>query len=60
MSFEDLLTLAKAGDSRAEEEILQRYRPLLMKQAIIQGTFDEDLFQELCFTTIKCIRNFRV
>lgn len=59
MTFENLLNLAQAGDSRAEEELLQLYRPLLMKQAVTHGTFDEDLFQELCLTAVKCIRSFR-
>ena len=59
MTFENLLMQAQSGDSRAEEEILNLYRPLLMKQAILQGIFDEDLFQELCITAINCIRSFR-
>ena len=47
MSFSELLTLAKAGDSGVMEKLLELYRPLMLKAAIISGEFDEDLFQEL-------------
>jgi len=57
--FELLLARAQAGDLQAEEEILELYRPMLMKEAISHGDLDEDLFQELCITTVNCIRKFR-
>lgn len=60
MSFEDILTLAQRGNESAIEEILMRYRPLLLKESICQGLFDEDLYQELCITVLSCISNFRI
>lgn len=60
MSFEELLTLAQSGSEAALEEILVRYRPLLAKESICNGFFDEDLYQELCLTLVNCIRNFRI
>ena len=36
------------------------YRPLLIKNSIIDGSYDEDLFQELSITLLKCIIQFRV
>lgn len=60
MTFEDILIQAQSGDSQAEEEILRLYRPLLMRQAITNGIFDEDLYQELCITALNCIRKFRI
>jgi len=39
---------------------LARYRPLLVKESICNGFFDEDLYQELCITLVNCIRNFRI
>lgn len=60
MSFEELLTLAQSGNEAALEEILIRYRPLLVKESISNGFFDEDLYQELCITLLGCIRNFRI
>ena len=60
MTFKQLLLLAQTGDKRAQEELLTRYRPLLVRESIHHGEFDEDLYQELCITLLKCIRNFRI
>ena len=60
MNFEMLLTRAQSGSETALEEILVRYRPLLVKESIYNGFFDEDLYQELCITLVNCIRNFRI
>ena len=46
MNFECLLLNAKAGNEDAITAILQMYRPLLLKYAIIDGVLDEDLYQE--------------
>lgn len=60
MNFKEILTLAQDGDNFAAEKILAQYRPLLLKESICQGVFDEDLYQELCITVLSCIRNFRI
>ena len=60
MNFKQLLLLAHSGDEGAQEEILARYRPLLVRESIHHGVFDEDLYQELCITLPNCIRNFRI
>lgn len=60
MSFKELLTMAQSGSEAALEKILVRYRPLLVKESICNGFFDEDLYQELCLTLVNCIRNFRI
>lgn len=60
MNFKQLLLLAHLGDKYAQEEILTQYRPLLVKESIHNGFFDEDLYQELCITLLNCIRNFRI
>lgn len=59
MNFKELMLQAKDGSMEAEEKILMLYKPLLLKESIQDGTFDEDLYQELCITLIKCIRIFR-
>lgn len=41
-------------------ELLSMYQPLLMKEAIVEGVFDEDLYQELCIVFLKCVERFRV
>ena len=50
MDFMELLKQAKAGNEPAIAEILEMYRPLLIKNSIIDGSYDEDLFQELSIT----------
>lgn len=60
MSFKELLIRAQDGSHEAEEEILKLYRPLLMKESIQNGVFDEDLYQELCIVALNCIRKFPI
>lgn len=60
MNFKGLLLQAQQGSESAAEEILSRYKSLLLKESICNGVFDEDLYQELCITLLNCIRNFRV
>lgn len=60
MGFEELLILGKDNHSQAIETLLTMYKPLLMKEAVVNGVLDEDLFQELCIVFIQCIRNFRL
>ncbi len=60
MSFEKLLEQAKLGDRNAQEEIFRMYRPLLIKNAMEQNRFEEDLYQELSATLLNCIRKFRI
>ncbi len=60
MNFEKLLEQAKSGDRNAQEEIFRMYRPLLIKNAMEQNRFEEDLYQELSATLLNCIRKFRI
>ena len=60
MNFECLLLSAKAGNEDAITAILQMYRPLLLKYAIIDGVLDEDLYQELSIILLKEISLFRI
>ena len=60
MNFKELLSRAKDDDLQAKETFLERYKSLLLKEAIIDGVFDEDLYQELCVTLLDCIRKFRI
>lgn len=58
MNFKELLLQAKDGREPAATEILNLYRPLLLKESLIGGIFDEDLYQELCITLLNCIHKF--
>ena len=59
MNFKEMLLQAKAGRELAVMALLEMYKPLLVKYAIINGRFDEDLYQELCIIWLKCIWLFR-
>lgn len=58
MGFEELLFRAKQGDKMAIEEILNIYHPMLVKNSLVKGRFDEDLYQELVSIMMKCILYF--
>ena len=60
MNFKELLSRAKDNDPQAKESLLELYKSLLMKEAIVDGMFDEDLYQELCVTLLECIQKFRI
>lgn len=60
MNFKELLIRAQADDQQAKEKLLSLYQPLLMKEAVINGVFDEDVYQELCITLLTCIKRFKV
>lgn len=60
MNFRDLILAAKAGDNIAFETILSMYEPLIMKESIINGFFDEDLCQEQRMVLKKCIEQFEL
>lgn len=60
MDFKSLLLSAKSGNSTAFENLFLMYRPLLLKESVVEGKFDEDLFQELCIVFVRCVYNFRV
>jgi DNA-directed RNA polymerase specialized sigma24 family protein len=60
MDFEGLLRQAQAGVRDAQEDIFRMYRPLLIRNAMEDNVFDEDLYQELSATLLKCIMKFRI
>ncbi len=60
MNFKELLQRAKMDDQQAKQEIFSMYQPLLMKEAVVNGVFDEDIYQELCETLLLCIQKFHI
>lgn len=60
MNFEILLQQAKEGNQSAILEIVEMYKPLLIKNAIVDGIFDEDLYQELIKVLLLCIKRYKV
>ena len=60
MSFQEMLLRAKAGDEKTKLDLMEKYKPLLIKNAILNGYFDEDLYQELCLVLMRCINLFSI
>ena len=58
MNVEEVLFRAQMGDQEAILQILEMFRPLLIKNSLINGRFDEDLYQELRIEVLKCIRTY--
>ena len=59
MNFKELLLDARLHTA-SQEKILEMYAPLLYRAAMIDGQYDEDLYQELCVVFLKCVRKFRI
>lgn len=60
MKFEETLLQAKQGNEEKIEEILRNFQPMLMRYSLVNGRFDEDLYQELVIETLKCIHYFSI
>jgi len=58
MEFRELLKKARRYDKEAMLEIVEMYRPLMVKYAVVNGRFDEDLYQEFVYTMLLCILKF--
>ena len=59
MSFEQLLRNAKQGDAAALEQLLELYRPLLMKNSYVFGRFSPDCYQtpvERFLIAVRCFK----
>lgn len=57
MNFRTMLTAAK-NNPRMAAPILEMYRPLLQKEAVFNGIFDEDLYQNHISYSTAYFRNF--
>jgi len=60
MTFSELLSAAKSGDEQAVAKIDAMYKPLLVKTSMVDGSFDEDLYQELRLILLSCIEKFNL
>lgn len=52
MEFKELLQRARGYDRKTMMEIIEMYRPLMVKYAVVNGRFDEDLYQEFVYTML--------
>ena len=60
MEFKELLIRAKRGENSAREQLLKMYEGFLVKKSIVEGVFNEDLYQELCYKFMICIDKFNL
>ena len=60
MTFIELLLAAKEGSESSFEILFDRYKNLLRKYSVINGVFDDDLYQEQCMIFVHCIEIFEV
>ena len=58
-NFNKLLERAKQNDESAILEIVEMYKPALLKNSMIDNMFDEDLYQQLLVTLLRCIHTFK-
>ena len=60
ISLKELIVLAQKGDNNSKEQLIQMYNPLLLKESMVQGCVNEDLYQELCCKFFECLYKFKV
>lgn len=60
MEFKKILQKAREYDRKSMMEVIEMYRPLMVKYAVVNGRFDEDLYQEFVYTMLQCILKFPV
>ncbi len=53
MEFEKILFRAQQGETQSIEQIIEMFRPMLIRNALVEGGFDEELYQELIYRSIK-------
>lgn len=58
-SMRDLFDKAKSGNHEAIGAFIDIFKPILYKNSIVNGYFNEDHFQELSMKLIYCIKTFQ-
>ncbi|HAP20410.1 MAG TPA: helix-turn-helix domain-containing protein [Lachnospiraceae bacterium] len=60
MRFRETLCKAQRGEVTVIQQILEMFRPMLIRNALVNSQFNKDLYQELSLEALKCIHNFRI
>ena len=58
MEFKEVLYRAKEMDDTATLQIMEMFRPLLLKYAKVNNQVDEDLYEEYVCWLSLCIKKF--
>ncbi|CAM3299139.1 RNA polymerase factor sigma-70 [Filibacter tadaridae] len=57
--FKILFEYAQSGDTKAMEELIKMFMPVLCKNSFINGNLDKDCLQELTIKFIKSVQKFK-
>ncbi len=55
----EIIERAQQGDKESVEKIVEMFKPLIIRNSYLNGTYNEDCFQELCIKLINCIHSFK-
>lgn len=58
INIKKLILEAKNKNKKALNEIITKFEPLLVKNSFVDGSFNNDCYQDLILQLIKCIYNF--
>lgn len=59
-NFEGTLRKAIQGDDYASQLIIEKYMPLIRKNSIVDGVFDEDCMQHIMLRFVEGLRKFKI
>ena len=57
--FDEILARAKGEDEASILKIIEMYKPAILKNSMVDGKFDEDLYQQLITAVLRCIKTFK-
>ena len=60
VDFDKTLEKAIHGDEKATQYIIDKYLPLIRKNSIVDGVFDEDCMQYILMRFILELRKFKL
>lgn len=58
--FRKVLERATQGDAEAIKELYKQYQPMLKKKSILNGKFDEDLYQTLSIAFLTAVSKYKI
>lgn len=59
-SLAELVTLIQENDDQAFTQIVNSFKPLLIKECCRNGTFDEDCYQECTIRLYLALKKFEI
>lgn len=59
-SLAELVILVQKDDEEAFTQIVNRFKPLLVKESCRNGSFDEDCYQECLIRLFLALKKFKI